>query len=145
LRRHHRLPQDRVDVLLHAVRRLPAGAGGARRRRRADRCAGRAGRDRSDRGIEHPFPKVEPSSMLRRVEKTMTVNLPGTNTRAAANRDLLAADTAMGPVTLLVGDLDLLTTYYVEGLALTVLRAEGNETVLGRAGEPIIVLRHDPA
>ncbi len=76
----------------------------------------------------------------------MTTNLiPGTNTRAAANRDLLAADTAMGPVTLLVGDLDLLTTYYVEGLALTVLSAEGNETVLGRGGRPIVVLRHDPS
>ncbi|WP_324652801.1 VOC family protein [Georgenia sp. H159] len=69
---------------------------------------------------------------------------PGTNTRATANRDVLAADTGMGPVTLLVGDLDLLTTYYVDGLALTVLSAEGNETVLGRGGRPIIVLRHDP-
>ncbi len=75
----------------------------------------------------------------------MTSTLPGTNARAAANRDVLAADTAMGPVTLLVGDLDLLTTYYVQGLALEVLSAEGNETVLGRAGRPIVVLRHDPS
>ena len=75
----------------------------------------------------------------------MTSILPGTNARAVANKDVLAADTAMGPVTLLVGDLDLLTKYYVEGLALTVLSAEGNETVLGRAGRPIVVLRHDPS
>lgn len=76
----------------------------------------------------------------------MTIsNVPGTNTRAAANRDLLAADTEMGPVTLLVGDLDLLTRYYVEGLALTVISAEGNETVLGRGSRPIVVLRHDPS
>lgn len=74
-----------------------------------------------------------------------TSTLPGTNARAAANRDILAADTEMGPVTLLVGDLDLLTRYYVEGLALTVLRAEGNETVLGRGTRPIVVLRHDPS
>ncbi|MBD8062319.1 VOC family protein [Actinomycetaceae bacterium Sa1BUA1] len=51
----------------------------------------------------------------------------------------------MGPVTLLVGDLDLLTRYYVEGLALTVISAEGNETVLGRGTRPIVVLRHDPS
>ncbi|WP_454083548.1 VOC family protein [Georgenia sp. Marseille-Q6866] len=76
---------------------------------------------------------------------TATHSLPGTNTRAAGNRDLLAADTEMGPVTLLVGDLDLLTRYYVEGLALTVISAEGNETVLGRGSRPIVVLRHDPS
>ncbi|PYF98884.1 catechol 2,3-dioxygenase [Georgenia satyanarayanai] len=76
---------------------------------------------------------------------TATPSLPGTNTRAAANRDLLAADTEMGPVTLLVGDLDLLTRYYVEGLALTVLSAEGDETVLGRGSRPLVVLRHDPS
>ena len=69
---------------------------------------------------------------------------PGTDTRAIANRDVLAADTAMGPVTLLVGDLDTLTTYYVEGLALTVLSAEGPRTVLGRGATPLIVLQHDP-
>ncbi|WP_226924650.1 VOC family protein [Georgenia satyanarayanai] len=78
----------------------------------------------------------------------MTTNgslLPGSDARAAANRDLLAAGTEMGPVTLLVGDLDLLTRYYVDGLALTVISAEGNETVLGRGSRPIVVLRHDPS
>ncbi|WP_413450194.1 VOC family protein [Georgenia phoenicis] len=79
------------------------------------------------------------------MQTTTPSHLPGTNTRAAANRDLLAADTEMGPVTLLVGDLDLLTRYYVEGLALTVISAEGNETVLGRGTRPIVVLRHDPS
>src|SRR5690625_3882996 len=78
----------------------------------------------------------------------MTTNpdltIPGTDERAIANRDVLAADTAMGPVTLLVGDLDALTNYYVEGLALTVLSAEGSRTVLGRGSTPIIVLQHDP-
>ncbi|MEE6280800.1 VOC family protein [Georgenia sunbinii] len=69
---------------------------------------------------------------------------PGTDATAVANLDVLAADTAMGPVTLLVGDLDALTTYYTQGLALTVLSAVGNEVVLGRGAVPIIVLRHDP-
>ncbi|WP_299276679.1 VOC family protein [uncultured Georgenia sp.] len=75
----------------------------------------------------------------------MTSTPPGTNVRAAANKDVLAADTEMGPVTLLVGDLDLMTRYYVEGLALTVLSAEGDETVLGRGTVPLVVLRHDPS
>ena len=73
------------------------------------------------------------------------ITQPGTDTRALADRDLLAAGTRMGPVTLLVGDLDLLTTYYVEGLALTVLSAHGAETVLGRGDQPLVVLRHDPS
>src|SRR5690625_2065146 len=75
----------------------------------------------------------------------MTSTLPGTNARAAANKAVLAADLLMGPVIFLVGDLDLLTRYYAEGLALTVLSAEGNETVLGRGSVPIVVLRHDPS
>ncbi|WP_448072912.1 VOC family protein [Georgenia yuyongxinii] len=64
-------------------------------------------------------------------------------TRAA--EDLLPASTSMGAVTLLVGDLDLMTRYYRDAVMLTVLRAEGNEVVLGRHGTPLLVLRHDPS
>jgi catechol 2,3-dioxygenase len=54
--------------------------------------------------------------------------------------DLLSADTSMGPVTLLVGDLDRMTAYYRDAVGLDVL-AEGVEsTTLGRAGNPAVVL-----
>ncbi|WP_448059872.1 VOC family protein [Cellulomonas hominis] len=67
--------------------------------------------------------------------------------------DTLAADTAMGPVTLLVGDLDLQTRYYHQVLGLDVVerpdeRIEGvgrpDVVVLGRGTRPVIVLRHTP-
>ncbi|KJL36631.1 Catechol-2,3-dioxygenase [Microbacterium ginsengisoli] len=56
----------------------------------------------------------------------------------------LAADTAMGAVTLLVGDLDAMTRYYRDVVTLEVLTAEGDTVTLGRAGRPIVILRHDP-
>ncbi|WP_226925437.1 VOC family protein [Georgenia thermotolerans] len=74
--------------------------------------------------------------------------IPDLQPAAAATRptdDLLPADTAMGPVTLLVGDLDLMTRYYRDAVMLTVLAAEGNEVTLGRHGVPLLVLRHDPS
>jgi catechol 2,3-dioxygenase len=57
----------------------------------------------------------------------------------------LAADTAMGSVTLMVGDLDGMTRYYRDVVTLEVLSAEGDTVTLGRAGRPIVVLTHDPA
>jgi catechol 2,3-dioxygenase len=57
----------------------------------------------------------------------------------------LAADTAMGAVTLLVGDLDGMTRYYRDVVTLEVLGAEGDTVTLGRAGKPLVVLRHEPA
>lgn len=56
----------------------------------------------------------------------------------------IAGDTAMGAVTLLVGDLDLMTRYYRDVVTLEVLSAEGDTVTLGRAGRPIIVLTHEP-
>jgi catechol 2,3-dioxygenase len=57
----------------------------------------------------------------------------------------LAADTAMDAVTLLVGDLDAMTRFYRDVVTLTVLTADGDTVTLGRAGRPIVVLRHEPA
>jgi catechol 2,3-dioxygenase len=57
----------------------------------------------------------------------------------------LAADTAMGAVTLNVADLDRMTTYYRDGVGLEVLSQEGPRTVLGRGGIPVVVLEHTPA
>src|ERR1700712_4250779 len=59
--------------------------------------------------------------------------------------DLLAADTAMGPVTLLVADLDLETRFYRDGVALTVLSEGPATVVLGRGTSPVIILEHSPA
>jgi catechol 2,3-dioxygenase len=62
----------------------------------------------------------------------------------------LAADTAMGAVTLDVADLDAMTAYYRDAVGLTVLAADGPVVTLGRAGNagaasvPVVVLRHSP-
>ncbi|WP_255596151.1 VOC family protein [Cellulomonas sp. C5510] len=72
---------------------------------------------------------------------------------ADTTQDRLAADTAMGPVTLLVADLDAQLRYYRDVLGLDVVerpdaRIEGVErpdvVVLGRGSRPLVVLRHTP-
>jgi catechol 2,3-dioxygenase len=67
------------------------------------------------------------------------------NEMPAHSGDRLAADTSMGAVTLLVGDLDAMTAYYRDVVTLEVLSADGDTTTLGRAGRPIVILRHEPA
>ncbi len=56
----------------------------------------------------------------------------------------IAADTAMGAVTLRVADLDLMTAHYRDAVALDVLSAEGPRVALGRGGVETIVLEHAP-
>jgi catechol 2,3-dioxygenase len=57
----------------------------------------------------------------------------------------LAADTAMGAVTLNVADVDAMTSYYRDGVGLDVIAAEGPRTVLGRGDVPVVILEHAPA
>ena len=71
----------------------------------------------------------------------------------------LAADTAMGAVTLDVADLDAMTAYYRDAIGLSVLAADGPVVTLGHAARgaggvagtagaasvPVVVLRHSPA
>lgn len=57
---------------------------------------------------------------------------------------LLAADTAMGPVTLRVGDLDGMTAYYRDAVALQVLDQAGPRVTLGRSATPVVILEHAP-
>ena len=59
--------------------------------------------------------------------------------------DVLAAGTAMGAVTLLVADLDSMTAYYRDAVALEVLGTDGARVTLGRGATPVIVLEHSPA
>lgn len=56
----------------------------------------------------------------------------------------LAADTAMGPVTLKVGDLDAMTAYYRDAVALQVLTAAADAVALGRGTTPVVILQHAP-
>jgi catechol 2,3-dioxygenase len=51
----------------------------------------------------------------------------------------------MGAVTLLVADLDAMTAYYRDAVALEVLGASGDAVTLGRGTTPVIVLEHSPA
>ncbi|MCK6067586.1 MULTISPECIES: VOC family protein [Microbacterium] len=56
----------------------------------------------------------------------------------------LAADTAMGAVTLNVADLDAMTSYYRDGVGLAVMEQTGPRVTLGRSGRPVVVLVHTP-
>jgi catechol 2,3-dioxygenase len=56
----------------------------------------------------------------------------------------LAADTAMGAVTLNVADLDAMTVYYRDGVGLDVLSADGNRVALGRPGRDVVILVQTP-
>jgi len=58
--------------------------------------------------------------------------------------DQLAADTAMGAVTLNVADLDAMTAYYRDAVGLDVLSADGPRVVLGRGERAVIILEHSP-
>lgn len=58
--------------------------------------------------------------------------------------DILAADTAMGPVTLKVADLDTMIAFYRDGVGLTLLAHDGPTAVLGRPGIPSLLLEYAP-
>ncbi len=60
------------------------------------------------------------------------------------SEEKLAADTAMGPVTLRVGDLDAMTAYYRDAVALEVLSQDGPTVTLGRGTTPVMILEHAP-
>ncbi len=57
---------------------------------------------------------------------------------------LLAADTRMGTVTLLVSDLDAMTRWYRDAVLLDVISAAGSTVALGRGAIPLVVLEHAP-
>jgi catechol 2,3-dioxygenase len=58
--------------------------------------------------------------------------------------ELLAADTAMGAVTLNVGDIGAMTAYYRDAVGLDLLTADGPRVVLGRGSRAVVVLEHAP-
>lgn len=58
--------------------------------------------------------------------------------------ELLAADTAMGAVTLNVADLDAMTAYYRDAVGLDMIGAAGPRVVLGRGSRAVVVLEDSP-
>lgn len=60
------------------------------------------------------------------------------------NTALLPASTAMGSVSLDVGDLDAMTDFYKDVILLDVLTASGDVVELGRDRQTLIRLRHRP-
>ncbi|MCU1437678.1 MAG: glyoxalase, partial [Naasia sp.] len=58
----------------------------------------------------------------------------------ASPSDVLAADTAMGAVTLAVADLDAMVGYYRDGVGLDLQALDGGRATLGRLGRPALVL-----
>ena len=58
--------------------------------------------------------------------------------------DLLPPSTGMGAVTLRVGNLDAMVTYYRDAVTLTLQSQDGPVAVLGRGSTPIVILQHTP-
>jgi catechol 2,3-dioxygenase len=58
--------------------------------------------------------------------------------------NLLAADTAMGPVTLLVADLDNMVAYYRDAVTLSVIDEAPGRVTMGRGTTPLVILEHSP-
>jgi catechol 2,3-dioxygenase len=58
--------------------------------------------------------------------------------------NLLAADTAMGPVTLLVADLDNMVAYYRDAVTLSVINEAPGRVTMGRGTTPLVILEHSP-
>ncbi|SEN52506.1 VOC family protein [Cryobacterium luteum] len=59
-------------------------------------------------------------------------------------KDLLAADTGMGAVTLRVGNLDAMIAYYRDIVTLELQSHDGPVAVLGRGHVPLVILHHAP-
>ena len=58
--------------------------------------------------------------------------------------NLLAADTAMGAVTLLVADLDAMVAYYRDAVTLSVIDEAAGRVTMGRGTTPLVILEHSP-
>ena len=77
----------------------------------------------------------------------MPVYVQNPDPRSLAERpsvDLLAPDTRMGAVELLVRDLDAMIAFYSRGVTLEVLEQVGDTAVLGRDGRQILRMRRMP-
>ncbi|NHU86070.1 VOC family protein [Kocuria sp. JC486] len=58
--------------------------------------------------------------------------------------ELLSADTSMGAVTLLVGDLTAMTAYYRDAITLSVISETPTRVVMGRNNLPLVILELAP-
>jgi catechol 2,3-dioxygenase len=57
-----------------------------------------------------------------------------------SKKDILSAGTGMGAVTLKVANLDRMVAYYQQGVGLDLLAQEGDSAILGRPGNPALIL-----
>ncbi len=100
----------------------------------------------------NPNPDLDPQNSARLADAARATDIAqatvASETATApgliANPDILAADTAMGPVTLLVGDLDAVTKYYHDGVGLSLLSEGPDSKTLGRGNVPTMILKHAP-
>ncbi len=76
---------------------------------------------------------------------TVTVAMSETFGGTVSSTDILAAGTSMGAVTLHVANLDRMVGYYHLGVGLDVLAQVGDQAVLGRNNEAVIILEYKPA
>ncbi|MEY4985850.1 MAG: hypothetical protein RLZZ359_736 [Actinomycetota bacterium] len=58
--------------------------------------------------------------------------------------NLLPAATTMGAVTLRVANLDKMIAYYRDGVGLDVLLQSKDSAILGRVGQPALIIEHSP-
>jgi catechol 2,3-dioxygenase len=79
---------------------------------------------------------------MKGIRRPLYMHMHGNSVTEA---DRLADATAMGAVTLLVGDLDGMTRYYRDVVTLQVLAEAGGVVTLGRSGRPLVILRHEPS
>ncbi len=77
-------------------------------------------------------------------ETQLNGQAPATN-QSQARADVIADETAMGAVTLTVGNLDSMIDYYHRGVGLQVLSHDTSSATLGRQGIPSLVLAHKPS
>ena len=87
------------------------------------------------------LPRLDSYPVARSADIVPTGSSESANTRST---DLLAADTSMGAVTLLVADITVMTTYYRDAIALSVLSETTGTVTLGRGITPLIILRAAP-
>lgn len=85
-----------------------------------------------------------PESLAQLRNTRSTPHVVHSMTDLLPHTDRLAADTAMGGVTLLVADLDGMTAYYRDAIALEVLETHVDLVVLGRGTTSIVTLQHSP-
>ena len=73
----------------------------------------------------------------------LATNSPEQKERVILNK--LPSDISMGAVTLRVAAFDKMLTYYTDAIGLEILSATADSAVLGKSGQPAMILEHSLA